>query len=607
MEIADFKPAKFWKIFGTFAVRGGNYEGVWQKTQKLDGTNPHDRSDRLWTEEAATAVLAEIGDEKIASVVDQKKRSRQTAPRLYDLTSLQREANARHGMPASMTLQIAQALYEKHKCITYPRTDSRALTEDYGETCYKILEAVGDEHRIFARRIIENKAVDGKNRKIFNNKQVSDHFAIVPTQQFPKNLSDAEWKIYHMVLKRFLCVFFPDAEFDVTTRTSTVRDHAFRTEGKVLAVPGWLEVYGKGDGEQGATLPAIGADDGDPPRAKVVEIKSVGDETRPPAPYNEATLLAAMEGAGKLLDDEELAEAMKERGLGTPATRAQIIEHLLALKYLERDGKNLKSTAKAEELFNFLRAIDISTLSSPAMTGEWECKLRQMENGTFARRTFMAEIADLTTAIVEKTKNFTEDKEMAQEVEIISPTDGKPLLEGLRNYRSADGKFSIMKVMAGRKLSLDEVATLLTDKSVGPLDGFRSRAGADFSATLVLDDDFKVTFSFANDQRTEGGVTKPLSQEEIDALEVIGKCPLDGADIVITDGAYVCKQYFAKKCRLRIAKKVLERDIDREQFQKMLTDGKTDLLEGFKSKRTGKLFSARLLLQKDGKIRFQFK
>ncbi|MDR1413843.1 MAG: DNA topoisomerase 3 [Puniceicoccales bacterium] len=603
-EINNFKPVKYWKISGKFAISEGKYDGILQKAQKLDDKNPHDRSDRLWANDEAVEIIEATKNFKTATVSEQKKRAKQSPPRLYDLTTLQREANSRYNMPANMTLQVAQSLYEKHKCVTYPRTDSRALTEDYVDTCYKILAAVNNEDRIFAQRVIEAKAVHGGNKKIFNNKQVSDHFAIIPTPQPPKNLTEVEAKIFSMILKRFICVFYPDAEFDTTTRISTVNGYGFKTEGKVLASPGWMEVYGKGNAQE-ETLPALTTADGVPPQAEIIEIAIIEDETRPPASYNEATLLSSMEGAGKLLDDEDLADAMKERGLGTPATRAQIIEHLLALKYIIRDNKNLKATAKGEDLLNFLKAAKIETLSSPTMTGEWEYKLRQMENGTFSRKNFMEKISDLTIEIVDKTKNFTEGNDLLKETAIISPTDGKSLMEGLRSYRSQDGTLTINKIIGGKKLSEDEVKELLANKKIGPLSGFKSKKGSDFSATLVLDEFLKINFVFENS--TGAGEIKQFSEAEIANFEVIGKCPLDGADVVSAEGAYICKNYFQKKCNLRISKKTLDNDISIEQMQKLLTEKKTDLLEGFRSKRTGKLFAARLLLQHDGKIKFAFK
>lgn len=602
-DIANFVPKTFWKINGRFSITNGEYDGILQKSDKLDATNEHDRVDRFWSQEDAEKILLDLQGIKIAEIKEQKKRSRQSAPRLYDLTTLQREANTRYGMPANMTLSIAQSLYERHKCLTYPRTDSRALTEDYVDTCYKILAAVNDEHRVFAQEIIQKHSIDGSNRKIFNNKQVSDHFAIVPTQQPPKNLKDEEWKIFSMVLKRFICVFFPDAEFDITTRLTTAKDYVFKTEGKVLVNPGWMAVYGKSDNENNRTLPAVVEVDGTPPQANIIDIKMSDDVTRPPAPYNEATLLAAMEGAGKLLEDDDLVEAMKERGLGTPATRAQIIEHLLSLNYLVREKKDLRATAKAENLLNFLKSANIETLSSPAMTGEWEYKLRKMESGEFARTTFMQEISTLTEAIVDKVKQFTET---GVTTSMISPTDGQPLLEMIKDYKSQDGKFKINKIIGGRKISEEEVVTLLKDKRVGPLSGFKSKTGAEFSATLVLDDNMNVVFEFDNEY-SESMSGPTLSKEEIDQLEVIGVCPFCKSEVVMSDNAYVCKNYFDKKCKLRISKKMLERDIPVDQMQKLLIDKTTDMLDNFRSKRTGKLFSAKLVLQKEAKIKFEFK
>lgn len=602
-EIENFKPQKYWRIIGNFKITSGKYAGIFQKPQKLDAKNSHDRADRLWSKDDADMILKSIHNEKFGLISEKKKKSKQSAPRLYDLTTLQREANTRYGMPANMTLNIAQSLYEKHKCITYPRTDSRALTEDYTDTCYKILSAVDDENKIFAQKVIESKSVDGSNRKIFNNKQVSDHFAIIPTQQFPKNLKDDEQKIFSMILKRFICVFFPDAEFDVTTRITKVGNFEFKTDGKVLSNPGWMAVYGKGYTEQSENLPAVTEADGIPPQAAISGININEEETRPPASYNEATLLAAMEGAGKLLDDEDLMDAMKERGLGTPATRAQIIEHLIATKYLNRDKKDLKSTPKAENLLNFLKAANIETLSSPSMTGEWEYKLRLMENGQFQRTKFMEEISALTTAIVDKTKNFTETKTPTN---IISPIDGQPLFETTKYYISHDDKFRIQKFIGGRKISEEEIIELLKNKRVGPLSGFISKTGNEFSASLIIGDDMKVTFEFENNNQ-ESTIVQQLPEEEIENLEVIGKCPICKSDVVVADSYYACKGYFNKKCKLRISKKMLERDIPKEQITKILTDGKTDVLENFRSKRTGKLFSASLLLQKDGKICFKFK
>ncbi len=600
-EIANFIPVKYWQLIGQFEVSNGQYQGIFQKNEKLNTKDPNDRVDRIWDKKIVEELLQSLLTEEVAIVNDKKKRTMQSAPRLYDLTTLQREANSRYGMPAGMTLNIAQSLYERHKCLTYPRTDSKALTEDYGPTCYQILNTISGECAGFAKYVVDNKLVNTSNKKIFNNKQVTDHFAIIPTTHPPKSLSVEEEKIYNMVVKRFIAIFYPDAEFDVTIRTSVVKnDYIFKTEGKVLVAPGWMEVYGKGNTQENV-LPALSENDGIPAQAKIISIVSSEEMTRPPAPYNEASLLAAMESAGKLVDDDDLAAAMKERGLGTPATRAQIIEHLLNLQYIERNKRDLRSTCKAENLLAFLRALNIETLADPVLTGEWEYKLRQMENGKFARETFMHDIEDLTKRIIQKVREYDESSASLMESKIISPIDGSPLLESFRNYRSFDGTITIPKTLCERKFSSEEVITLLSDKRVGPLDGFRSKRGAEFSASVILKDDGGLEFEFLNEPTTV------ITSEEIASFEEVCKCPMCGASVLSAPDMFVCKRYFDKKCNLRVPKKMLEKEISLEQCMKLVNEKCTDMIEGFKSKRTGKLFKAKLVLKSDGKIGFLFK
>src|SRR5436190_14279286 len=342
------------------------------------------------------AVVAACAGQPLASVSEEKKASTQAAPRLYDLTTLQREANNRFGLPARRTLQIAQALYERHKMITYPRTDSRALPEDYIPTVRETMQNLHGDLGTHARKVLDSGWVR-PNKRIFNNEQISDHFAIIPTTHEVKNLDDMEGKVYDMIARRFVAAFHPAAEFDVTTRISTVAPgHDFKTEGKVLTFPGWLAVYGKNtvddDSAESKALPALSDEDGTSANAKTLDPLLHAESTKPPPRYTEATLLSAMEGAGKLIDDEELAEAMKERGLGTPATRADTIDGLINQKYIDRPQRELIPTAKAEQLLQFLGAVRAEELTKPDLTGEWEFKLRQMEHGKFTRPKFMAEI-----------------------------------------------------------------------------------------------------------------------------------------------------------------------------------------------------------------------
>lgn len=603
-EIENFVPVKYWRIIGQFEVQNGQYQGVFQKSGKLDPKNVHDRLDRIWDENVIGELLKDLSTENTAIVCDKKKRTTQSAPRLYDLTTLQREANSRYSMPAGMTLKIAQSLYEKHKCLTYPRTDSKALTEDYVPNCYQILNSITGEYSTFAKHVVDNKLINPNNKKIFNNKQVSDHFAIVPTPHQPKSLTPDEEKIYNMVVRRFIAIFYPDAEFDVTTRTSTVKNiYHFKSEGKVLVNPGWLLVYGKGNEDQEPTLPALSDKDSEPARAKIIDISSSQEETHPPARYNEASLLAAMEGAGKLLDDEELAAAMKERGLGTPATRAQIIDHLLNLHYIERRKRDLYSTYKAEDLLNFLKALNIETLADPILTGEWEYKLRQMEIGEFAREKFMDEIEDLTKRIIEKVRNYKEEDVPLVESKIISPIDNKPLLENFKSYRSSDGSILIPKTLCGRKFLSEEVVTLINERRIGPLTGFLSKRGTEFSASVIMNNEGGLEFEFNNNNESVLKVTP----EDIISYEEIGKCPLCNCSILSSPDAYVCRNFFEKKCNFRVSKTMLECSINVEQIIKLITEKQTDMIEGFKSRKTGKLFNARLVLKSGGKIGFLFK
>ena len=384
-EIRAFVPRNYWRVLANFKIAAGFYEGVFQRPEfKRNPNDEHDRADRLWDQAAAEKIHAEAAAAPHATISEEKKHTTQISPRLYDLTTLQREANSRFGLPAGKTLSLAQALYEKHKAITYPRTDSRALPEDYASTVQRTLKNLGGEYAAHAAKVLENRWLNPANKRLFNNAEVSDHFAIIPTDEFPDKLSPDEAKIYDMIARRFVAAFYPVAEFDITTRLSEAAGHTFKTEGKVLVVPGWLAVYGKESVVEGNLTPLSPSDyrainQGESaPCANIAEIKTEADVTRPPPRYTEATLLAAMEGAGKLVEDEDLADAMKEKGLGTPATRASIIEHLLALRYLERAQRDLVPTTKAESLMDFLKAVKIEELTSPALTGEWEYQLRKI-------------------------------------------------------------------------------------------------------------------------------------------------------------------------------------------------------------------------------------
>ena len=380
-KIKAFTAKDYWEVHASFGAKAGDYPGRWFDPDFKRDDDAERKAERLWDEKRAAAIVAACEGKK-GIATEETKPTTQLSPALFDLTSLQREANGRFGFPARMTLSLAQALYEKHKVLTYPRTDSRALPEDYLPTVKDTMKELGetDAYGTFARQVLKQNWVK-PNKRIFDNSKISDHFAIIPTLQTPKHLNEAEQKLYDMVVRRFLAVFFPAAEHLQTTRITKVGEHHFRTEGRVLQAPGWLAIYGRAAGEDEKTLPAIEPSES----VKVVEVGVQANQTKPPPRFTEATLLSAMEGAGKLVEDDELREAMAAKGLGTPATRAATIEGLIREEYVNREGRELIPTPKAFSLLFALHMLHIVELASPELTGEWEHKLKLIEQGKLTR------------------------------------------------------------------------------------------------------------------------------------------------------------------------------------------------------------------------------
>ncbi|CAB3781125.1 DNA topoisomerase 3 [Paraburkholderia caffeinitolerans] len=606
-KIRRFVPRDYWEVRAEFVCAGGFYEGRWYDPKfKKDEFDPEKRDSRLWSLPAAETIVAACHGRE-GTVSEESKPSTQLSPALFDLTSLQREANGRFGFSAKNTLGLAQALYEKHKVLTYPRTDSRALPEDYMGTVKETLEMLKESNNYLphAKQVLDKGWVK-PNKRIFDNSKISDHFAIIPTLQAPKSLSEPEQKLYDLVVKRFLAVFFPAAEYRVTTRITEVAGHHFKTEGKVLVEPGWLQVYGRDAGGDDANLVPVQKNE----KVKTDKIAAHQLVTKPPARYNEATLLSAMEGAGKLVDDEELREAMAAKGLGTPATRAAIIEGLLGEKYLVREGRELIPTAKAFQLMTLLRGLDVKELTAPELTGEWEYKLSQMERGKLPRDAFMQEIARMTQTIVKRAKEYDSDTIPGDyaTLETPCPNCGGQVKENYRRFACTKCEFSISKIPGGRQFEIPEVEELLQNKTIGPLSGFRSKMGRPFSAILKLsfDDEiknFKLEFDFGQDTGSEDGEAPDFSQQE-----PVGACPKCKARVFEHGMSYVCENSVAnpKTCDFRSGKVILQQEIAREQMAKLLSEGRTDLLTNFKSSRTGRNFKAFLVKQSDGKIGFEF-
>ena len=590
----EFIPTPYSVLLATFAAKDQSYLGKWidpafSKEEK-DG---HGRADRIWDPARAEAILQKCTG-RPARVEESSKETSQRSPQLFDLTSLQREANSRFGFSAKNTLALAQALYERHKVLTYPRTDSRFLPEDYIKTSYAILDSqCGWNYGRFAREAIDKKYVH-PDKRIFNNGKVSDHHAIIPTTLLPRELSEPEMKIYQMVVQRFLAVFFPAAIYLNTRRLSIVEEETFLTEGKILLAAGWKAIYGAG-GEKTEEQLLTALD----PDARVLceKIDREDKETTPPPRFTEATLLSAMENSDKFIDDEELADAMKERGLGTPATRAAIIEKLINEKYLVREGKELAPTGKAIELLSLLEAMKIEALASPEMTGEWEFKLNQILKGQFTRAQFMKEIRDLTRHITDQIKNFKQD-DVRQEA-AFSPVDGVRFYGTPSAWVSENGDLTIRKILGGRVMADEEIVALIRGETIGPFSDFRSKRGKPFTASVRLAGK-KIDFLFAD-------ATDELDIDAIKQGPSLGTSPLDGSPVFETPAGYMSASALDgdEKKGLKIGKIILSKEIAPHHVRQLLTDGKTELIKGFISKRR-RPFDAYLLLAANGKISFEF-
>ncbi len=612
-EIRAFEPRAYWEIYGDFDVAAGQYRGRWfDPAFKKDPNNAHLKPERLWKQADAEAIESRCrGQEGI--VEEKTKPSKQSPPLLYDLTTLQREASSRFGFSAKNSLAIAQALYERYKVLTYPRTDSRYLPEDYVDQAKSVLSGfmgLGQGAEGFPEDLPSHAGMAvargwiRPNKRIFNNAKVSDHFAIIPTGQVPKNLKEQERKIYDVVTRRFIAAFYPPAEHLLTQRITRIGEDHFKTDGKVLKEPGWMAVYGKKAGASNARdgeLVAIqqGED------AKVAAIEVMAKETKPPPRFSESTLLSAMETAGKLVEDEELRGAMSERGLGTPATRAAIIEGLIYDKYVNRVEKELMPTQQGIQLVDLLNEMGATALCSPEMTGEWEYKLKQMGEGKLDRSTFMKDIRSLTVDVVDRAQRHAEvaRERVYPDLPVACPACGtSPLKQDDRTFRceADDCDFTLWKNISQRELQPDEAIELLTNKMVGPLVGFRSRWGQLFGATLKLDRELKVEFVTQSDEE---------HQAELDALvpenyvcdyppsgEKGGKI-YEGPNAYILDLAVKGDKEFRK---VRLKKEQCKVKLSREEAKKFFTEGRTSEIDKFISKKN-RPFKAYLEMDPEGR------
>ncbi|MGH2843795.1 MAG: DNA topoisomerase 3 [Solirubrobacteraceae bacterium] len=544
VEIRAFKPEPYWVVDARFlALVAGEGGPDSNPRRAYDGRYHAGANARIASaEQAATIVAACEGRTGTITKVERSER-RERAPYLYDLTSLQRDASSRYGFTARRTLGAAQRLYEEHKALTYPRTSSRFITSDMVAEIKPIAELLGGQAQYAtAAAYVTGLALLPLGR-VVNNEKVTDHHAIIPTlaERHPvEKLDEDERRVYDLVVRRFLAVFHPEAVFENTRVETTVATHVFRTRGKLLLVPGWRGVYGEGadadgaaeDDEEGADQQLPRLEQGE--AARVHRIRSEAKETKPPRRYTDGSLVDAMETAGKLVEDEELREAMKDSGIGTPATRAAIIERLLAVGYIERDGRALLVTEKG---LSVIRLLGDHALTSPSLTGEWEHRLANIETGRDTREAFMSDIGRFAAETVATLDETLKDVRIPRANLGPCPVCGQDIVENRKGYscwsRTDPGcGFVIWKAKAGKQLTLALAKELIrTGRTQRPVTGFKSRAGKGFRARLALvqseDGRWRVEF---DEPWAKEGAKPPEAEAEGGAASAVATMGADAED-----------------------------------------------------------------------------
>ncbi|MBI3928127.1 MAG: DNA topoisomerase 3 [Armatimonadetes bacterium] len=634
LENLTHRPEPFWRIKATFQAADHTYLGTWYDPKFQPDPDLPRKDDWILDKDQLDRILEEVRG-KQADARETRKPQKESAPPLFDLTSLQREANRRFGYSARRTLQAAQRLYETHKVLTYPRTDSKCLPQDYRSHVQQVLGELRAEpgYGSFASFLSANGLRN--QSRVFDDSKVSDHFAIIPTTGAVPDLSGDDQRVYDLVMRRFLAAFYPPAVWTRVERDTAVAGHRFRTRARFLTEPGWYEVWGREE-EDASLPPLVGLDAageklteglmGRPvsgredraARVRTLDAQPEADETRPPARYSEGRLLSLMEHAGRHVDDEELTEVLKGKGLGTPATRAEIIENLISKQYVRRGEKSLRATPKGILLIDLLRRIQIERLASPALTGELEKHLADVEAGTRSRDAFMQEIEDYACEIVERAKTFQYDELYAGDPPLgecsVQGLGGLPVVERARFYTvenpPADApKLLIWKEKGGRYIDLVTMTELLQRGETGELEGFLTSRGQGYTARLRLSPTGELELL------SEGGAARGLTSDaEIpEDAEPIAVCPFHPEGrIYETPTAYRCKcegrclpQHPQNKSGAILPKQVCHREMTVEDAIAFFRERTTPEFNDFIS-RFGRPFAARLILKDNGKHGFEF-
>jgi DNA topoisomerase-3 len=652
LEILAHVPRAYWRIEARFQASGHEYTGSWFDPEfRASDAEPELRDDRIFAVERANAVVDAITSGGAGSARETRKPSRETAPPLFDLTSLQREGNRRFGWSARRTLNAAQRCYEGHKLLTYPRTDSRCLPNDYRDTVNEILQSLSEEgpYQEHARSLIDAGELQNVGRT-FDDSKVSDHFAIIPTGRLPQEpLSGDDGRLFDLVTRRFLATFHPPAIWNRVERITEVASHSFRSRSRTLEEPGWRAVMGQEEQEEQA-LPALieGQTEAEGVAARSLDVELSEEQTKPAPRITEARLLSLMESAGQQLEDEELMEAMRDKGIGTPATRADIIENLIAKAYIVRGGKSLRPTVKGVRLVDILHRINAERLASAQLTGELEQHLSEVEHGQRTAESFMGEIVDYTVQMVDIAKTFEyEDLYPDEEVFGSCPLCSRPVYERSWFYRclevpGAEGdddcSFRIWKDKSGRYMDHQTVRTLLEKGETGELEGFTARDGRIYSGTLTLEDGQVVLHAIrgSTSDRASEDVEYEVNPEPLAPCPFPG-CPHAGSQVIETPTQFRCRGGIAqddinaekarvweeennepgkrrrrykvpdaeKPCPFVLPRTVCKREITRDEALSYVRDGKTEMLEDFTS-RFGRPFTAKLFLKDNGRHGFEF-
>ena len=616
IENLTHRPTPFWRLKGEFNAGDHKYWGTWFNPDFQPDPDLPQKDDWITTQEELDAISkAVLG--KPGKAEESRKIQKETARQLFDLTSLQREANSRFGYSARRTLQAAQRLYEGHKLLTYPRTDSKCLPQDYKQHVNQVLNTYsqGGEYSPFAQSLKRNGLRN--TSRVFDDSKVSDHFAIIPTgQRPPSDLSGDDQRIFDLVVRRFLAAFYPPAEWMKVERTTEVEGHHFRTRARFLHTPGWYEVYGKDAAEESEVLAALGAEKDNSVTNQKVE--SEADKTRPPSRYSEARLLSLMEHAGRQVDDEELTEVLKGKGLGTPATRAEIIENLVAKQYARRAERTLRATPKGILLIDLLRRMGVNRLASPVLTAEMEMRLQEVEQGSRTREDYTREVVEYTEEIVEKAKTFQYD-ELYVKDEPLGPCPIAPelqVVERSRFYCSEDNQgknsegvgFIIWKERNGRYIDTVTMKELLDNGETPVLEGFLSANGQGYSGILKLNDKGELQLLSEDGTPIGSGSVAEITDES----QPLTRCPFGNGTIYETESTFQCqcdescKEAHPKIKKVAILPKIVcKREMKPDEAKKFFEEGITDEFDDFIS-RYGRPFKAKLKLKDNGKHGFEF-